>query len=385
MNIRQQSKEQLMEKLKHAFAYAMKRQSFSKVQIVKNAKNVCVFGLGRYFEEAFLKQGVRNRFGVRYLCDNNIERLRTLEGDSRYKGLLFVTPKELCRLEDVAVIFMLGNPNSAVRQFSSVWGGVNCIAYNDLVLDEVMGAQTSQEWFAAQQERMEQAFLLMEDDLSRTVYVNVFCNRVAPQFADYTYEDLCVQPQYFPHDVITLTEEECFVDCGAYNGDTFAAFTKIRNKFARYWGFEMDAHNYSRLREHVKKSGYTQAECFPYGVWKETTDLSYGRMSSADSYSIFNPRELSRTHAVALDDFLADEKITMIKMDIEGAEMNALAGAEGILKKQAPKLAVCVYHRLEDLWDIPLFIKSAVPEYRLYMRHHAECYVSETVCYALLF
>ena len=48
-------------------------------------------------------------------------------------------------------------------------GGVNCIAYNDLVLDEVMGAQTSQEWFAAQQERMEQAFLLMEDDLSRTM------------------------------------------------------------------------------------------------------------------------------------------------------------------------------------------------------------------------
>ena len=129
MNIRQQSKEQLMEKLKHAFAYAMKRQSFSKVQVVKNAKNVCVFGLGRYFEEAFLKQDVRNRFGVRYLCDNNIERLRTLEGDPRYKGLSFLTPKELCRLEDVAVIFMLGNPNSAVRQFSSVWGGgkLHCI------------------------------------------------------------------------------------------------------------------------------------------------------------------------------------------------------------------------------------------------------------------
>ena len=385
MNIGQQSKEQLMEKLKHAFAYAMKRQSFSKVQIVKNAKNVCVFGLGRYFEEAFLKQDVRNRFGVRYLCDNNIERLRTLEGDPRYKGLSFLTPKELCRLEDVAVIFMLGNPNSAVRQFSSVWGGVNCIAYNDLVLDEVMGAQTSQEWFAAQQERMEQAFLLMEDDLSRTVYVNVFCNRVAPQFADYTYEDLCVQPQYFPHDVITLTEEECFVDCGAYDGDTFAAFTKIRNKFARYWGFEMDAHNYSRLREHVKKSGYTQAECFPYGVWKETTDLSYGRMSSADSYSIFNTRELSRTHAVALDDFLADEKITMIKMDIEGAEMNALAGAEGILKKQAPKLAVCVYHKQEDLFAIIQYIHSFDTEqhsYKYSLRHHSD-QITETVLYAV--
>lgn len=63
--------------------------------------------------------------------------------------------------------------------------------------------------------------------------------------------------------------------------------------------------------------------------------------------------------------------------------MNALAGAEGILKKQAPKLAVCVYHRLQDLWDIPLYVKSVVPEYRLYMRHHAECWVSETVCYAV--
>ncbi len=382
MNIRKQSNEKLMEKLKYAFAYAMERQSFSKVQIVKNAANVCVFGLGRYFEEAFLKQNVKERFGVQYLCDNNIERLRILEKDPRYEGLMFVTPKELRRLEDVAVIFMLGNPNSAISQFSSVWG-VNCIAYNDLVLDEVMGAKTSREWFAAQQPRLEQAFLLMEDWVSETVYVNVFCNRVAPQLADYSYADLCVQPQYFPQDVIAVTDEERIVDCGAYDGDTYQVFSGIRNKFGHYWGFEMDEQNYRQLRENIEKSGYLNAECFPYGVWKETTDLSYGRMSSSDSYSIFNPRELSRTHVVALDEFLSGEKITMIKMDIEGSEMNALSGAENILKTQMPKLAVCVYHRLEDLWDIPLYIKSVVPEYKLYMRHHAQCWVSETVCYAV--
>ena len=78
-----------------------------------------------------------------------------------------------------------------------------------------------------------------------------------------------------------------------------------------------------------------------------------------------------------------NEKITFIKMDIEGAELNALYGSKEIIKKYVPKLAVCVYHKTEHLWEIPFFIKSLNPNYKIYLRHHS-LDEHETVCYAIM-
>jgi hypothetical protein len=78
-----------------------------------------------------------------------------------------------------------------------------------------------------------------------------------------------------------------------------------------------------------------------------------------------------------------NEKITFIKMDIEGSEPQALSGAEEIIKKQKPKLAICVYHKPEHLWEIPLYLKKIVPEYKIYIRHHTPLEY-ETVCYAVI-
>lgn len=86
---------------------------------------------------------------------------------------------------------------------------------------------------------------------------------------------------------------------------------------------------------------------------------------------------------VRLDDFIpSDEKITFIKMDIEGAEIDALNGCKNILQKYKPKLAICIYHKPDDLWEIPLLIKRLVPDYKIYVRHYSN-YLWETVCYAV--
>ena len=77
------------------------------------------------------------------------------------------------------------------------------------------------------------------------------------------------------------------------------------------------------------------------------------------------------------------EPITFIKMDIEGSEMRALKGAKQIITTYKPKLAICIYHKLDDLWRIPQYIHSLVPEYKFYIRHHSILY-SDTVLYATL-
>jgi hypothetical protein len=84
---------------------------------------------------------------------------------------------------------------------------------------------------------------------------------------------------------------------------------------------------------------------------------------------------------VRLDDVLRKVSPTMIKMDIEGAELDALAGAERIIQEHQPDLAICAYHKLSHLWEIPLLIHAMVPQYRLYMRGHYQM-GQETVLYA---
>ena len=73
---------------------------------------------------------------------------------------------------------------------------------------------------------------------------------------------------------------------------------------------------------------------------------------------------------VRLDDALQGETVTFIKMDIEGSEVAALRGTEEILRTQKPQLAICVYHKTSDFWEIPFLICEANPNYKLYLRHH---------------
>ena len=87
----------------------------------------------------------------------------------------------------------------------------------------------------------------------------------------------------------------------------------------------------------------------------------------------------------SIDEELSGEDVTLIKMDIEGSELSALMGAEKIIKRCFPKLAICVYHRVDDFITIPQYIRSLSSDkirYKFYMRHHA-AWMAETVLYAI--
>ena len=373
------------EQLKNAIEYSVLSGSFNKINIIDSVENVCVFGLGRYFEEAFEKQNVKKRFNVNILCDNNREKIKEIS--KRFDDLKCVTVEELANIDSLAVILMLGDPRSVEIQLREL-GINNIITYNDIVLDEVMDGNRNKQWFKNQEEDIFKAYNMLFDEESKRIFVNILCNRIAPQFSNYKYDQLCVLPQYFPKDILMLTENESLVDCGAYDGDTLDQFLKVNNKkFNNVYCFELDKDNYDELCNNVKKKEEQVSEkvkCFNYGVWNENKTISYGKMSSSDSFSIFNNKEVTTAEVVKLDDLLGKKEVTMIKMDIEGAEMMALQGSADIIKKQKPKMAICVYHRIEDLWQIPIYLKELVPNYKISIRHHANYWVSETVCYAYI-
>ncbi|KLU63622.1 hypothetical protein DEAC_c44790 [Desulfosporosinus acididurans] len=164
------------------------------------------------------------------------------------------------------------------------------------------------------------------------------------------------------------------------------SFINKVGKFKYIYAFEPDEENFKTLNKELEELSVNacndQIIAFNAGVFDKNERVLFQPNSNGGGSQI-NENGLQTIEVLALDSVLCEKEVTFIKMDIEGAEKEALLGAKEIITSQRPKLAICVYHKPEDLWEIPLLIKSWVPEYKLYLRHHCHD-ITETVCYAVL-
>ncbi len=186
--------------------------------------------------------------------------------------------------------------------------------------------------------------------------------------------------QYFEEPFLTCEAEEVFVDAGAFD-----LFSTIRlqeicgGRLKRAYAFEPDEVNFAKCRELVERENLSYVKLMPYGTWDEETTLNFSQMGNACSDICESGKTVIRTMPI---DRVVREKVTFIKMDVEGAELKSLMGAHDTILRDMPKLAVSIYHKYEDMVRLPLYIKSLVPDYRLYVRHYSNN-ASETVLYAI--
>lgn len=189
---------------------------------------------------------------------------------------------------------------------------------------------------------------------------------------------------YFEPDIIKLHENEVFVDAGALNLETSLRFMEeCRNSHVhnyRIYAFEPDAASYERCKDMLKNMPNVFIKLYHAGLWSEDTTLYFEETGNAAS-RISKEKTRTSIKAAALDSCIS-EPVTFIKMDIEGAELEALKGSREIIKKYRPRLAISAYHKKEDLFELPSYIKELVPEYKLYFRHYSNASV-ETVLYAV--
>lgn len=200
---------------------------------------------------------------------------------------------------------------------------------------------------------------------------------------------LAAQDTYFPLDLVAPLANEVFVDCGSFQGDTIPGFlSHWRDGFQRIFALEPDSRNQEALTANAAQLGVAdRVTVLPYALGSESGEVSFEATGTVTS-QIVKCAEGSSQHERALVECRRLDEIewpvapTYIKMDIEGAEPDALVGATGLLREQHPVLAVCTYHRSEHLWEIPNLIRSIAPEYNLFLRRYAEeCW--EGVCYAV--
>lgn len=189
-------------------------------------------------------------------------------------------------------------------------------------------------------------------------------------------------PYFIPE--LPLRPEEAFVDAGAYNGDTLTEFIRYfpagaSRKGVHYYAFECGKINCGALKQNVAQMRCDfSVELYPIALWDTAATLSF--FENGTSGSVDDAGE-QKVPADRLDNVLAGKKISWIKMDIEGAEMRALAGCATIIQEQKPRLAICIYHRISDFYTIPQYIKSLRNDYKMLLRHHSsEEY--DTVLYA---
>lgn len=198
-----------------------------------------------------------------------------------------------------------------------------------------------------------QGLSLFRDKHSREIFI---ANMTAHQYREYkNCKESIGSVQYFPDDI--PMDYSRVIDCGGYTGDTATQF--IEKGAKKIAVFEPLKEDFMKMVENLDKYRNTELYLFPLAV---------------GSKEIFGD-------VIAIDEVLKNFAPTFIKMDIEGDEFRAIEGAENTIKRYKPDLAICVYHRINHLWDIPLLLNSWNSGYEFYLKCH-NSYTMETVLYA---
>lgn len=222
---------------------------------------------------------------------------------------------------------------------------------------------------------------LLSDDISRDTFISLlrfmFINEDTPINA------YPINEQYFDYGIYKKIDNECFIDCGAFDGGVMQIFLgNVKYQLDRYIGFEPDPDNYKRLQERIANLDESLSERI------NTHNLALGDIKEqlcfenfGQSNSAFSSTGSIKVDAVRLDDFLEGVKPSFIKIDVEGCEKKVIQGGLKLINSCHPLMAVSVYHRPCDLWEIPLWLKNLYPDYRIYLRSYMN--LMETVCYAV--
>ncbi len=220
-------------------------------------------------------------------------------------------------------------------------------------------------WLEKYEAELEKVYDNLADDASRETFAAVLnyklSGKVEYLFAcDTAREDDLRQ-------IFSFGEKEVYMDLGAYNGDTVQEFLNLTGgKYQHIIAVEPDRRNCRKLTAMAEELGeITVHQC---GVWSEAGELGFS--DSGGRQSTFFAVQKKTVSVNSIDGLAQDLPVSYIKMDVEGAEVQALTGGAGVIKKFAPKMFIAAYHYDIDVFRLPLQIWKLVPEYKIFFRKH---------------
>lgn len=240
----------------------------------------------------------------------------------------------------------------------------------------VDGTPFTYEFFLENEESFEKAYNLLSDEKSKEDYLNIIRYKISGN-TRYLFSAHSEKTKVYS-EILCLDDNETIVDLGAYDGDTIREFSEAtEGRYNKIIALEPDSKNFRKLTE--KTAHMQNIERYNLGAWDKKETLYFakkgGRNSRADENGV--PVEFDSV------DNIVSERVTLLKMDIEGAEMKALEGARATIEKYSPKLYVCAYHRNEDMFALIIRINELSSDYKIYFRQHPYVPAWESNIYAV--
>jgi len=183
--------------------------------------------------------------------------------------------------------------------------------------------------------------------------------------------------QYF--DYFTPIKNESFLDAGALDGNTTKAFISWCNgKYDKVYAFEPNPITFNECNINLKVYS-DKVKLFKYALWDCSCELLFDNTNSKWDARVKEDGNVM-VEGESIDHLLYDENITFLKFDVEGCEIKALKGAEKFILKNVPRMAISVYHKDYDLFEIMGYLSKLIPEYKYAIRHYHSDLI-ETILY----
>lgn len=342
------------------------------------SRKIAVYGAGNSSERnvwALTEEG-NSGFAPEYYIDDTPEKHNTLfygkrvinfeEAHSLCRGFLILICSDVARTRGIIADALRQNPIEGAEDFTT--------------LDEYV--------FCNHSDKVLTLYDMLEDDLSKRTYANMVMIRMMRSKQD---QALVRERSYYDvHEFASADEPEVYVDCGAYTGDTVERHLLERQgKIQKIVAFEPFEGNFQAMKacseRLLRKWGLSENQIelvqagFGEKSYKSNLEIG-GRM---DGCRLSGESVHGNVPVIALDDYFAEQPVSFLKADIEGYERRMLCGAKNLIRRDKPKMAVCIYHSALDMCQIAHQIREICPDYRFSVRQHTQDIV-DTVLYAYL-
>lgn len=360
--------------------FVMPREKVS-LETLKN-DGVVIFGAGLFgkgLADALLQNGVV----VDWFVDSNEKLIGSITHDAEVKS---ISSLENCGSRYVVLT------SGYAREMKAICNRYN-IAKCLLTTNLDLGLITSDAMGYSEEEIEKNSALqefadLLEDECSIDTLKAFIAWQIT--FKNSYFEAVKEDNIYFPSDI--KIDSSRFVDAGAFTGDTFASWHKhASSKFGieklHYYGFEPGP-QFAQLQRTVSTTLYSCGNLCSQHIklYQKALGERPGTCNMQRELCLrMSGHKDVKSYTVevdTLDNILADDSVSYLKLDVEGLERKVLSGAVNLLKKSRPAVAISVYHMKDDLYLLPLWLHKKKLNYKFFLRHYANTF-SDTVCYAI--
>lgn len=344
------------------------------LELLKLKDNIILFGAGasgKIIFDFFEKNGITPIF----FCDNNLSKV-----GKKINNVNIISSEQLANIGiEVFIVISCDAYQKVEDQLCKMGFHTDQIIFFDPRW--VKGVLEEKDFIINNIDKFEEVYNLLGDKKSKHVFINLLKYKISYKLQ--YIKEIAEKGMYFDKGLVKLKESAIFLDVGSYIGDTVLEYVKFVNyKYMKIVCFEPNEDNVRQLKETIDTNNLKDIDIYSIGVSDRRQTLNFDKES--DIGSRISEEGKCKIEVDTIDNICYNKypHIDYIKMDIEGSEYYALLGAKNVIYRDRPILAICVYHKKDDFYKLPLLIKQLYNGYELYFRQY-ELSPEETVCYAV--